>query len=311
MKLRSALYLLTVPILSLSADFNDDVFSADDTSTFDLSPGGVENNQGPVTIRASFDYVGEANFTRHPMRHEKIQFSEYDLDGSLVFYYNPCRKEGVALQAGFTRYNVDWKQNPYFDENEYNMFSVGLGFFTARAWRWEWKGLAKVNFNTDHWDVQRYSTFDFLLWGRFELATDWGFHAGALALTGMKIDRVYPIFGLDYTLNPCWKFNAIFPLNFSVIYTPSDMWAFSLQSRFWDVRQRTGRHEPLCRAVWEYRNFGAELGATFKRGGFTANAHAGYTFGGTLKIYSHNTNNSKRFKFDGAPYVGGEVAYNF
>lgn len=294
----------------LRADFNDDVFSANDTSTFDLRPG-AEESQGPFTVRASFDAIGKAHFNKRHYRNQELQFSEYDVDTSWIFYYNPCRKEGLGLEIGYSHYNLNWGQNPYFDAEEFNMVSVGASFFTARAWRWEWKGFAKMNFNPDHDNLQNYMTWDLMVWGRFELATDWGMHTGILALTGMKIDRVYPIIGFDWTPNEYWKISAVFPTNVSIIYSPNCYWAFALQSRFWDVRQRVGKDENLSKAIWEYRNVGAELALTYRNLGWTLNVHAGYTTGGELKIYNHNKAHSHKMDFEAAPYAGAEVAYNF
>lgn len=294
----------------LHADINDDVFSSNDTSTFDQSPQ-ERNSPGPYTLRASFDIVGKAKFTNRPFKGEKFRFSEYDIDANAVVYHNECRKEGIFLGAGYTRYDLDWNENPYFDENDYDMVSVSAGFYSHRLYNWDWKGSVKMNFNPDHLNFNDYVTWDLLLWGRYELASDWGFHAGFLVLTGMKIDRVYPIVGLDWTINEHWKVNAIFPLNFSVIYSLDCNWSFALASRFWDVRQRTGKTEPLSRAVWEYRNIGGELSANYKVGGWNFNAHVGYTSGGRLKISDRHLNHSHKLNFAGSPYVGAEVAYNF
>ncbi|MCB1113302.1 MAG: hypothetical protein KDK62_00920 [Chlamydiia bacterium] len=311
MRLKFVLPILTLAVSTLAADVMDDVFSADDTSTFDLSPISDEPRQGPLTVRSSFDIIRNADFSDHRFKGQSFDFYEWDIDGSYIFYYNPCRREGLGFEAGYAQYHLGWSQNPYFTEDNTPVLSVGLSFFTARAWRWDWKGMMKVNFNTDHWDIQRYANYDLMLWGRFELAIDWGLHTGFVMLTGMKIDRFYPIIGLDYIPNDRWKISAVFPLNFSILYTPNCNWIFSLQSRFWDIRQRAGYTEPLSRALWEYRNTGGEFGITFKRCGFSANVHAGYSFGGQLKIWNSNKKHPRKLDFDAAPYYGGEVAYNF
>lgn len=309
--MRFAPLIMTVLIGTLAADITDDSFSADDLSTYDLSPTPDEGRAGPLTVRFSTDVVGGADFKRRIYTGQDLEFREWDVDGSYIFYYNPCRKEGLGLELGYSRYHLGWAKNPFFKQEDFNVMSFGVSFFSARAWRWDWKGFAKINMNTDHWDIGNWATYDFMVWGRFELTTDIGIHTGFLALTGMKIDRVYPIIGFDYAPNMCWKISAVFPTNFSIIYTPNCNWTFLLASRFWDVRQRADNDEPLRKAVWEYRNSGAELGVTYKYSRFIANAHVGYAFGGQLKIWDRHKTHAEKNDLEGAPYVGGEAALNF
>lgn len=310
MKWKLAFLGLVAAANVLQADINDDTYSGSDASINDeqLSPG---EDRGPFTIRTSFDCVGKAKINEREFRGDKFRFCEFDVDGTYVVYYDKCRKEGISLEAGYSYFNLDWHQNPYFSEDDFNMVSVGVNFFTQRAFKWDWRAAFKMNLNPSHMDLQKYVTWDMLVWGRYELATDWGFHAGVLALTGMKIDRVYPILGVDWRINDQWKVNAIFPMNFSVIYTVDCNWSVALASRFWDVRQRVGAGENLSRATWEYRNFGGELAVNYHNDGLNLNVHAGYTTGGRLNIADRHKHHTKRIKFDGAPYVGAEAGYNF
>lgn len=297
---------------ALYADINDDVWSGDDTSVFDTPPNDREDEvNGPFFVRAGFDLVGNAEFSKGAYKGEKFRFSEFDLDGSAVIYYNECKREGFAFTLGYSRYNLDWHQNPFFHEKNFNVISTGIGFFSHRLDRWDWKGLVKMNFDPCHLNFQDYVNWDLMVWGRYDLGCNWGFHTGFYALTGMKIDRVYPIIGFDWTINERWKLNAIFPMNFSVIYTYDCHWSFALASRIWDVRRRAGQDEPLPKALWEYRNVGVELAANYKMSGWNFNAHVGYATGGRLKISDRHRSHSHRLNFNAAPYVGGEVAYNF
>ena len=294
------------------ADINDDVFSGDDVSTFDLSPDESETENGPFFVRSGFDVIGRAEFSNNaPTSNNKVTFSEYDVDGTSVIAYNECKKEGLALTLGYSLYHLGWDHNPYFSEKNFNVITVGVGFFSHRCSSWDWKGLVKMNFDPCHLNFQDYVNWDLMLWGRYEIGDKWGFHTGFYALTGMKIDRVYPIIGLDWTPNEHWKVNAIFPLNFSVIYTLDGNWSFALASRVWDVRRRVGEDEPLSKGLWEYRNVGIEFACDYKYCGWNVNAHAGYATGGHLKISDRHRSHSKRLNFNAAPYVGGEVAYNF
>lgn len=310
-KWRYALLGLMTISTSLSADLADDAFGADDTSTYDETPGVPEDAKGPFLVRVSYDAVGKAKFDKKPFKGEKFRFSELNIDASAIFYYNPCYKEGLVATLGWQNDCLDWKQNPYFHEKYFNWLSFGLGAFTSRAAGWDWKAVIKLNIDPHHLNIQEYVAWDFLLWGRYELNCNWGVHAGVLALTGMKIDRVYPIIGLDWKINDRWTLNLVYPTNLSLIYQYTCNWSFALAGRFWEVRHRAAKHEPLDKALWVYRNAGLELATNYIWNRFSINAHVGYTFGGVLKIANRHYNNKKNIDFEGAPYAGIEGNYNF
>ncbi len=294
------------------ADLGDDTFGANDVSTFDQSPETPENDKGPFLIRVSYDAVGKAKFDKKPFKGEKFRFSEFNADASMVLYYNPCYKEGVVATVGWTNDKLDWRQNPYFHEKHFNWANVTLGAFTSRAERWDWKAIVKMYFDPHHMNFQEYLAWDFMVWGRYALNCDWGIHGGVIALTGMKIDRFYPIIGFDWRINDAWKLNLVYPTNVSFIYTWNCNWNFAIAGRFWEVRHRAGSHEPVKKALWVYRNAGIEAAANYVWNSWlTVNAHVGYTFGGTLKIANRHYDHKKNLNFKGAPYIGAEVTANF
>lgn len=306
--------LLLMGIMSISvlqADINDDVFSGDDTSVFDNPPNITTDEKGPFFVRAGFDIIGKSEFNKGAYKGEKFCFAEYDIDGSAVIHYNECKREGLAVTLGYSHYNLQWHNNPFFHTKNFNVISTGIGFFSHRLERWDWKGLVKMNFDPCHLNFQNYVNWDLMVWGRYDLGYNWGFHTGFYALTGMKIDRVYPIIGLDWTINEQWKINAIFPLNFSVIYTWDCNWSFSLASRIWDIRCRVGQDEPLSKGLWEYCNVGIELATNYQYRGWNINAHLGYSTGGRLILSDRHRHHTHRYNFNAAPYLGGEAAYNF
>lgn len=302
------LMAFTGPLL---ADLNDESFGANDITAFDANPDAPLEEQGPFVIRAAYDYIGKAEFDKHPYKNQKFRFSEVDVDASAVFYYNPCYKEGWVATLGWTQDDLDWNQNPFFHQKKFQQVSLGLAAFTSRAENWDWRAVAKANIDPEHLNFQEYLTWDFLVWGRYKLNCDWGVHFGLLALTGMKIDRVYPIIGFDWTISRKWTLNAVFPTNISLLYKYSCNWTFNLAARFWEVRHRTSENQPLPRAVWIYRNAGIELGTTYKWKGWLANIHAGYAVGGKLKIANKHYRHKHNLNFNGSPYAGGEISYNF
>jgi hypothetical protein len=295
----------------LAADGNEDWWGLPDQSTLDEKPDPQDAINGPFLFKLGGDAVGRAKFDKGSYKGNHFTYDEVDLDGTVVVHYNETHKEGITVNGGYAYRYFDWKQNPYFDQKGFNSVYFGLGFFTHRAGNWDWKGFARVNLDPCHLNLNEYMWFDMLLWGRYKFACDWGFHAGIIALTGMKIDRVYPIIGLDWSYSDRIKINAIFPLDFSIVFKYNCDWSFYLGSRTWDVRQRTGKDENVERALWEYRAAGAEIAADYRWKMFVANVHLGYSLGGRVKISNEHHRHTKRLDFKSAPYAGGELSVNF
>lgn len=295
----------------LSADLNDESLGAYDQSTFDADPNAPAEEQGPFTVRVAYDYVGKAEFDKKPYKNQKFRFSELDVGASAVFYYNPCIKEGLVAMLDWSQDDLDWNQNPFFHQKKFQQVSLGFAAFTSRAENWDWRAVVKANIDPEHLNFQQYLTWDFLVWGRYKINCNWGAHFGILALTGMKIDRVYPIIGFDWRVSDKWMVNAVFPTNISVVYKYTCNWDFNLAARFWEVRHRTNEDQPLPKALWIYRNWGIEIGTTYRWKGWLANIHAGYTVGGKLKIANKHYDHKRNLDFGGAPYAGAEISYNF
>ncbi len=292
----------------LYADFDTDSYGNEEM----VQP--EEKVAGPFKIEANYDGAAKADFRESALEGQNLRFATGSIAGSFVFYYNPCYKEGAVVALGYVDTLIDWNHNPFFDQDRFHTARVALGGFSERVKRWNWQAQVAVNINTDHWNLADYSTYDLLLWGRYQWLCnpDIGLHIGFLAETGMKIDRIYPIVGFDWKINSCWKINAIFPINFSVVYNWTNNLALSVGSRFFDVRYRAGKDQPLPMALVEYRSVGAEAGVTYTYAPwFNANLHAGYILGGSLKISDRHHMHGRHFKFRSSAYVGGEVDVKF
>ena len=211
------------------------------------------------------------------------------------------------------RTRLDWKDNPFFTQKDYDTVSLNFGGATQRFTDWTWRGQISVNFdNIEYWNIDDYMTYDLLLWGRYACRPDIGFHIGFLALTGMKIDRVYPVIGIDWTYNRFWKINLIFPMDLSVVYSPNACWEISLAGRFFFQRNRVKKDQYLSRGLWFYTSSGLELAVKYKpRKWISVNIHAGEDFGGHLKVANRHYKEGRRLRFDGAPYGGAEIDINF
>lgn len=302
-------YLMTGLLLStsmLSAEIDEDFLGS---STFSSQEALQKMDDKAFHITSSVDYVGAAD---HVHNDGKLKFNEEDIYASMVVWYNECYKEGFIGTVGYDHTDINWTENPYFDQHHFNTVNLAVTYFTERVCDWLWQIRLEGDFDVNHFDPAEYATYDFLLWGRYDYCDDLGIHLGFLGYTGMKIDRVYPLFGFDYKFNDTWKLNAVFPVNISLIYTYDCNWSADVSMRFWDDRHRVGNDEPLRKAIVCYRAWGIEAGLNYMMDNtFDFNVHAGYNLGVNLKIANRQNKHSHREHFDGAPYVGGEVGLRF
>lgn len=276
---------------------------------------GDDEDGGPFRFDLNYNAYGRTKFDKKKFRHEHFTYSDFNIQGTMIVHYNKCYKEGISLTLGYDRTFLNWKKNRYFHQHKFNTATFSVQGFTKRACDWLWIASAGINIDTDHFDINQYATYDFLLWGRYDYSTcpDVGVHVGFLAQTGMKIDRVYPILGFDWKINEKFKLNAVFPVNISAVYHYDCNWSFELAARTIDSRHRVGNHNRYKKGIFEYRAVGAELGANYEYDNWLeVNLHAGVLLGGMLKITNQRHKHAHHLNIEGgAPYAGGEVQVNF
>lgn len=134
----------------------------------------------------------------------------------------------------------------------------------------------------------------------------------------MKIDRIFPIIGLDWKINEKWQLNLVYPLNISVVYQINECWSAALAGRLFNLRYRFGSHECIeyhkhhfKKGLFQYRNNGAELAINYEKKNYSFNAHAGMTFGGQFILSNKHNKHKSHFDIDPAGYVGGEAVVKF
>lgn len=273
----------------------------------------LKDKPTPFKFDVRTDIIGPAKTTTKGFRHgEKLHYNESQADLSAVFYYDECHKEALAVQVGFNNTQLYWDHNPSFDQKNFGNLGVVLGGVTQRLCGWTWQAFASLNMDTRNLGINNYSTYDLLLWGKYGWRDDINVHVGFLGWTGLNIDKILPILGFDWTFCDKWQLNAVFPINISLIYTINDSFNIAAAGRFFWNRHRIEKSAFLSEGIWEYRNSGAELALNYALRNFvTLNVHGGYTFGGNVKISTKNHKHTKKYRFDGAPYVGGELAIHF
>lgn len=297
------------------------IFIAFSTLSADVDSGDygsekIENlreRPTPFKIDLRTDVIGEADTTSGKLfKGEKLHYSESQADISGVFYYNECHKEALLAQFAFNSTGLYWSENPLYQQKYFNNYCFALAGVTQRLCGWTWQGYASINMDSKNVGLNNYSTYDLLMWGKYDYNDYVGVHVGFMGWTGLKIDKILPILGFDWTFCDKWTVSAVFPINISVIYAYSDCLNFTAAGRFFWNRHRLDENSRIPEGIWEYRNAGAELGVNYIwRQLVNLNIHAGWTFGGNVRISNKNHKHTRKYEFDGAPYVGGEASVRF
>lgn len=271
-----------------------------------------ESTPGPFNIAGYANSTGNAKI-REPGKFSggAVRYGHADIEGSVVWYYDPECGEAADFLVGYSNSLVRWEDNPFFDKTTFHTVRVGIGGLSNRLEDWLWRGRVIANIDADHWQ-RDYMTYDLFLWGRYDYCQDIGVHLGFYGLTGMRIDRVYPILGFDWAMNEKWQLNVIFPMDISLTYLINDCWNAALVWRPFLDRHRVGESEPLSEALWFYQSSGAELAFNYTVCDWlSANVHVGGLFGGELKISNRDYRHKRHIKLKGAGYFGGEFVVNF
>lgn len=294
---------------SLSAQLNVEEYSGQE-----ILAQGSDQECGPFSISSYADWTGKADFEHKKCRKNlsNVEFGVAEIDANMVFYYDECNKEGLVATAGYNYNQIKWK-NPYFDQNQFNTASVAVSAFTERAENWKWAAQVKVNFDLNHFRFADYIYFDLLLSGRYAYSECLGLHFGVLALTGYRIDRIYPILGFDWQINEDLKLNMVYPLNVSLAYSVTKQWSVLVAGRAFENRHRVGKDNHYSRGLVEYRAAGVEgqIAYVSENKKIEGDIHAGQILGGTVKASNARHHHIKRYPFKTAPYVGGHLAIKF
>lgn len=283
-----------------------------DYESYGSEPFIEPEKEGPFTIKLTGNAVLKAKINKWYLDNEHVEYRDIDVDVASVIYYDHRLTEGALVAVGYMNTRLVWPQNPFFNEHMFQTVTFSATGFTHRFCGWRWIGQVDINFDPNYFSLSPYTYYNAILWGRYTYTDNINVHGGILIQTGMKIDRVFPIFGFDWTINDNWVLNLVFPVNISVDYIISKEWSVSLAGRFIDQRHRVSKDEPLSRGLWKYKTAGVELGVDYEYNSWIkANVHAGEAFGTRLTISNRQNKHKRHFNLESAPYFGGEVAVNF
>ena len=210
----------------------------------------------PLHIGGNTLWLGNANVDSDAAGNGHLYFQKNNLfltmltPISMTSYFFP--------RVEWVNFTLNWNKNPKFHETHFNYAQFGLTFYTKAVEDWRWILRATYNIDVDHF-TGSYGQFCGLAWGSYTLNEEWHYHVGALGFLGLEEELIYPIIGLDYSLNSHWTFEAIFPIAYSIQYKFNKNWRLSAQGRPLKERFRVGKYEPQPRSIFNYSSMGAEL----------------------------------------------------
>lgn len=295
------------------ADDNLDYSLQDLSSEQQIIPTEAENH--PFKVSAFGDWIGKSKIEKRGYRHQSVKFYIADVQADAIVYYNPHCQEGIGLSLGYTRSRFDWDKNCFFKTKDIDQISLTVTGFSKRINDWLWTGYATATWEPRYGNLSEYTNYEMLFWGRYTCTDVFNMHIGFLALTGMKMDSIYPVIGFDWLINDKWKLNAVFPTNLSLVYTINKVWSAAAAIRFFDLRYRIGKHDNFKKrykqGLVRYRNNGLELALNYAKSTISANVHVGGTFGGGFKIANKHYKRKRHFDLDTAVYAGAEAEMKF
>ncbi|MCB1148653.1 MAG: hypothetical protein KDK48_00670, partial [Chlamydiia bacterium] len=261
------------------------------------------------TIEADYDKIFCSDF--EDPAYDQIGYSETNVGISYMKMF--CGIEGIALGVGYTHAHLDWVDNPFFCQRDFDNFNVFINGMTKRFRCFDLKGALSANIDTRTWNLSSDTFYLATFWGRYEWCSGFcvpvGLNLGVTSRFGLKDTLIYPIIGVDFQATERLRFNLIFPVDMVVSYKVCPCWFVELTGRIWNSRRRIAEEEGLfSRGYFEYRNSGLDLGVRYDWDPVaTVALHAGSTFGaGEIRVSNSNNDDAETLSFDAGFYLGGE-----
>lgn len=263
-------------------------------------------------VSASADVVDDSRITTPGFQDQHIFFSLADVALTYTKLFGCEHDGGAFIGIGYSDNIIRFRQNPNFRQTHFNNLNVDIGGFSSHFPGWLWKTDLGANFDLDAGTVSKYTLYSMTIWGRYALYPCLGVHMGMIVVTGLEKNKAWPIIGIDYNWRDTIKLSLVYPVDISAIYLFSESWSAGFAQRFFWTRHRAGQNEPVPRSLVEYRNTGTEARLTYTRSPVAyVSVHAGYAYGQDLIITDDLGCNGTHYKFDGAPYVGGDISIKF
>ena len=264
----------------------------------------------PIHAGGNLIRLGKANVTDTPDKGHLF----YRKSNAFLYALLPISAKSYFFpRIEWNTFTLNWTKNPKFNQDHFYYAQFALTFYSTALDRWRWIVRGEYNLDLEHFsNPHLYGLFSGLLWGTYELFEKWRYHLGGVGYSGMRGSQIYPIIGLDYTLDEHWVFLAVFPIEYYAMYKIDSNWRLAAKIRPLKERFRTGKKEPQPRSIFSYSSVGAEFNAhyeIFMR--LEVEAYVGYNFGGSFYIKNSKGHNSLYTDVGGAPYCGLTLDWGF
>ncbi|MBF8263894.1 MAG: hypothetical protein HW387_1559 [Parachlamydiales bacterium] len=268
----------------------------------------------PLHVGGQIIRMGKADcHNEHPEHQTYLGNLHYRKSNVFLSMLTPINRHNIFIpQIQFNYVTFDWNKNQKFNETHFYYMTFDLVYYATWLERWRWIMRFDYNLQTEHLSHPgQYSLYNGLMWGSYELNSNWHYHVGALGYVGLKGYNIYPIFGLDYTPSKSWFFQAVFPINYSAEYKIGD-WTVAAKIRPLKERLRTGSREPQPRSIFSYSSLGSEVNIRYERQlKLVLEGYVGYNLGGSFYIKNAHGKHAQYVDVNGALYWGLNLDYGF
>jgi hypothetical protein len=287
----------TLSLSALDLTLIPDYGFVDGHQTFDVSAYGA--------------LVGSADFKVPSQGH--MNYNEEAAGLFYNFYITP--KNAITLGAGWTRQYLGWKENPAFNQKNFEDAVINLSYTTYSLDPWRWIMSIGANMNLNHFNLWNRTFYTQLLWGRYRFQDNVGFHIGFIGQGGVDVAKYLPIFGFDWYFHPKWSIVAVYPAEGSFNFHIDEHWKISLIYRsmggWYHANHRVGPDETIPNAVFTTYSSGVDIGIYEDYENCKIGLYGGYNFGGWVWIGDSNGHSGNYYKFENAPYGALKVAISF
>ncbi|MBS0623232.1 MAG: hypothetical protein JSS62_01260 [Verrucomicrobia bacterium] len=263
----------------------------------------------PFSLGGSYTNVAPAAFTT-PGTTGKLHYVQYDANFSYTHPFSETH--GLIFGTGWVGVDLNWANNPDFNETNFNYIDFSFGGFSKVFSNWVWTLNIAAFLDTQQFSFSDYALYQSVLWGKYTwnpcIELDFGF----LLELGLNQDFVWPILGFIYNYNDRLRLHAVYPIDMTLEYDLMPTLTAAGAVRILRNRHRVADNEPLPQAVFLYQTWGLEFDLEYKPvPWFFVNGFVGSTTPGNLTISNRDNTSSTDFKFKSSFYAGLNSALSF
>lgn len=264
----------------------------------------------PFSLGGSYANVSPAKFYTPSVSGETLHYIQSDANFA---YTHPCSSLcGLIFGAGWVGTDIDWAQNPSFDETNFNYLNLSAGGYTKAFSSWLWTLNVSMFLDMQQFSLSDYTLYQALLWGKYTWNPCLEFDFGFLIEMGLNQDKIWPILGFTYNYSDRLRLHAIYPIDMTLEYDLCPTLTAAGSVRILRNHHRVGENEPLPQAIFVYQTWGIECDLKYTAAPwFFINGFIGSTTQGSLLITNRSYQNGTYYKFNGSLYAGLNTALSF